>query len=88
MRGILFTIGASLIAITFGAPEGLPVHSGSAKSALAYFAYWFVIPFEEWGGRYVAAAIGLAMILASLLLPYRKNPDPRERQRLGLRRRR
>lgn len=81
MRGILFTIGASLIAITFGAPEELPAHSGSAKSAPAYLAYWFVIQFEGWGGRYVAAAIGLAMILASLLLPYRKNPAPHDRQK-------
>ena len=80
MRGILFTIGASLIAITFGAPEGLAAHSGSAKSALSYFAYWFVIQFEGWGGRYVAVAIGLTMILVALLLPYSKKPAPRKRQ--------
>lgn len=72
MRKILFVIGAALVAIALGAPEGFPSHKGSAKSALAYFAYWLIAPFEEWGGKYLVVAVGLVMILLSFFLPRTK----------------
>ncbi len=69
MRGLLFFVGAALVAIAMGAPEGQPAHSGSVKSALPYLVYWLLSPFQDWGGKYLVVAIGAALVLLSLLLP-------------------
>lgn len=79
MRGILFFVGATLVAIALGAPEGLPTHSGSAKSALPYLAYWLINQFQEWGGKYLVVAIGAGMVALSFVMPKKKSPASRQR---------
>lgn len=79
MRSILFFIGAALVAIALGVPEVFPTHSGGAKSALPYLAYWLIIQFQEWGGKYLAVALGAAMVAVSFVLPNKKPPTSRQR---------
>lgn len=69
MRCLFFIIGAALIAVAMGIPEGLPVHSASAKSTMPYMAYWLISQFEAWGGKYLVAAVGAGLVLLSVVLP-------------------
>jgi hypothetical protein len=78
MKGLLFFVGGALIAIAMGAPEGLPTHSGSAKSALPYLAYWLLSPFQDWGGKYFVVAIGTALLALSFILPKKPKSPPRK----------
>jgi hypothetical protein len=65
MRALLFIVGCLLVAAVMGTPEGIPSHSGSAKSPLAFVPYWLISTFGEWAGKYGAVLIGLAMVALS-----------------------
>lgn len=76
MKGLLFFIGCTLIAIAMGMPDGLPAHSGGMKSPLPYFFYWITQLMEPWGGKYLVVLVGLTMVVSSFFIP-RRSREPR-----------
>lgn len=71
MRGVLFIVGCALVALTLGMPEGLPKHSGSAKSAIPAAIHWVL---SEALGEVFVVGIGVALIVASFLKKGRTRP--------------
>lgn len=69
MNGLLFFLGCTLVALAMGVPDDLPTHSGGVRSALPYLAYWLVSPLQDFGGKYLVVAFGVALLIWSFVLP-------------------